>query len=565
MHRLARTLERIDAKGYKAYKDLSGAYDFPTYRLHIDHVQADPFAAPSRLRISVPITVTGLDPGLSANRSRKTALTDFLIRSFERRIREIAQRRRGIGLSGLIAIDRPGQEILERTACVIDQGMLEVRFGLGLPAQGRTIQARQAQAMLFDELPRIASGLFAAGLDVRALEAHVNANEDQDHLRGLLEQAGLVAFVADGAVLPRLSGIDERPLEQGRAVAFLSPESLSVTLPTLHHGEVTGTGVPSGVTLIVGGGFHGKSTLLRALERGVYNHIPGDGRELVVTRADAVKIRAEDGRAVAQVDISPFITTLPGGLATTAFSTENASGSTSQAANIMEALEVGSRLLLIDEDTSATNFMIRDARMQALVAKAKEPITPFVDKVRELWDDLACSTILVMGGSGDYFDVADTVLMMDNYHLADVTEAARAIARRIDGARVHEGSAHFGDIAERAPTPASFPAPDDRRAAKIGARGRARIILGRAEIDITALEQLLDEAQARAIAGLVQVYARDYAPRGVPLLQGLTAIMGRIEKEGLLRVLPPRLHDGALPRLFETAAAVNRLRGLRLG
>ena len=245
MHRLARTLERIDAKGYKAYKDLSGAYDFPTYRLHIDHVQADPFAAPSRLRISVPITVTGLDPGLSANRSRKTALTDFLIRSFERRIREIAQRRRGIGLSGLIAIDRPGQEILERTACVIDQGMLEVRFGLGLPAQGRTIQARQAQAMLFDELPRIASGLFAAGLDVRALEAHVNANEDQDHLRGLLEQAGLVAFVADGAVLPRLSGIDERPLEQGRAVAFLSPESLSVTLPTLHHGEVTGTGVPS--------------------------------------------------------------------------------------------------------------------------------------------------------------------------------------------------------------------------------------------------------------------------------------------------------------------------------
>ena len=100
-------------------------------------------------------------------------------------------------------------------------------------------------------------------------------------------------------------------------------------------------GIRKGITLIVGGGYHGKSTLLKALEAGVYNHIAGDGREFVITDDTAFKLRAEDGRSITGVDISPFIKNLPNKKDTVHFSTEDASGSTSQAANLMEALESG--------------------------------------------------------------------------------------------------------------------------------------------------------------------------------------------------------------------------------
>ena len=184
-------------------------------------------------------------------------------------------------------------------------------------------------------------------------------------------------------LLPRRSGVDDRPLEGGGVVPFRSPESLRVVLQAPNAGSVPGMGVPVGVTLVVGGGFHGKSTLLRALEAGVYNHRPGDGRERVVSDPDTVKVRAEDGRAVAGVDISAFIDGLPLGQDTHHFTTPNASGSTSQAATIVEALESGAHALLVDEDTSATNFMLRDRRMQSLVPKDAEPITPF--QPRPVW------------------------------------------------------------------------------------------------------------------------------------------------------------------------------------
>jgi len=561
---LRRTLQRIDGRGYKAYKDIEGQYDFGPYRLAIDHTQGDPFAAPSRVRVLVPLRETGFAPDLWSRKPREVAFRDYLARAFHQAIRRHVKGRRGSGKSGLVEIDRGGQEILERTSVLIRDGWLEVRFVVGLPAAGRTVLGREAQAIFFEEIPRVVGrALFPRSLDEGALRRHVEVAEDQEALRDTLRELKLVAFVAEGAVLPRRSGVDDRPLTQG-VVPVEVPFELEVTVELPNRGPVRGMGIPEGVTLIVGGGFHGKSTLLKALERGVYNHIPGDGREYVVTDHGAVKIRAEDGRYIEQVDISPFIAGLPFGKDTCSFSTENASGSTSQAANIMEALEVGARVLLIDEDTSATNFMIRDERMQALVAKEKEPITPFVDKVRKLYTDLGVSTVLVMGGSGDYFEVASTVIMMDNYRPRCVTERAKEIARRYTSRRRDEGGETFGRVTPRAPLPESFDPSRGRREVKIEAKGLHHILYGTTSIDLSALEQLVDQSQTRALGAMIHRYATRYADGNRTLREGLELLMKEVEEGGLDCLLPHKVGNLAMPRVFELAGAINRMRTLKV-
>ncbi|MFV1995794.1 MAG: P-loop domain-containing protein, partial [Verrucomicrobiales bacterium] len=377
-------LYRIDGRSYKAYKDFQGkiyACDGPcAFTLHVDHVQGDPFASPSRLRVRVSRGAAGFPDWADLGGARRVGLETFLAKAFARECARVSSRS-GSGKSGMFGIDTPGQEVIERTAIRMEDEVIEARFVCGLPAAGRRALGRNAARMLCEELPAlVARALVFAALDEGGVREAVEVNEDADSLRGQLAQRSLVAFVADGSVLPRRSGVDQHPMEQEGVVRFESPGSLRVTLETPNTGPVSGMGIPEGVTLIVGGGFHGKSTLLNALERGVYNHCHSDGRERVVARGDAVKIRAEDGRSVAGVDISPFIDNLPGGTDTERFTTENASGSTSQAANIVEALEAGAGVLFVDEDIAATNFMIRDARMQELVAKEKEPITPFIDK-----------------------------------------------------------------------------------------------------------------------------------------------------------------------------------------
>ncbi|HIE09852.1 MAG TPA: ATPase, partial [Armatimonadetes bacterium] len=495
-----RSLRRIDGRGYKAYKDIEGTYDFGEFVLHIDHVQGDPFASPSKVRVEVEGRQARFPPELFKNKERRVALEDYIARAFERAIRKHVRGRRGSGNSGLFDIDAGGQEILERSCVNISPQRLEVRFVMGLPAAGRTILGGQAIEMFFDELPKVVrDSCFYRNLPAHEVKEHVTTSEDATFIRRRLRDLKLVAFIADGAILPRESGISQRPMPKGEAIPFKSPPSLRVTIETPNHGPITGMGIPEGVTLIVGGGYHGKSTLLRAIERGVYNHIPGDGREFVVTIEEAVKIRAEDGRRVERVDISPFIHNLPGGRDTESFSTDDASGSTSQAANIIEALEVGAKLLLIDEDTSATNFMIRDARMQRLVAKEKEPITPFIDRVRQLYEELGVSTILVMGGSGDYFDVADTVIMMDNFLPRDVTEEAKRIAKEMATGRVKEAADSFKAIRERCPHPGSIE-PHKGEKLKLDAKGLHTIVIGRSIIDLSLVEQLVDESQTRAIA-----------------------------------------------------------------
>jgi predicted ABC-class ATPase len=417
--------------------------------------------------------------------------------------------------------------------------------------------------MLCEDLPgMVERSLVYANLDRNHLAHHLAVSEDADAARARLPQLGLCAFVADGSILPRRSGIDDRPLDGG--VPFRSPPSLSVTLDLPHAGRVSGMGIPRGVTLIVGGGYHGKSTLLRALERGVYNHVPGDGRERVVTDPTAIKIRAEDGRSIASVDISPFITNLPDGTDTTVFSTRNASGSTSQAASIVEALQADSRLLLLDEDTCATNFMIRDRRMQELVAKESEPITPFIDRVRELYETCGASSILVMGGSGDYFDVADTVVLMQSYLPRDVTPEARRIAGAHQARRSVEVENPLRPFRGRSPVRASIDASAGRREVKVGARGRTTILFGRHDIDVSAVEQFVDGGQLLAVGQALHVARERFMEAGADLTAIARRLDGLVAAEGLDALDPRRLGTYVRVRPQEFLAALNRLRELRV-
>lgn len=556
VEQLYKTLERINGKGYKAYKEIEDAYGSDLFDLYIDHVQGDPFAAPSRVRIRVDNT---FPESCFHTKSRKIALCDFLTRAFFHNTLRNCVLNRGNGTSGKISIERPRQEILERTSILVEEDFVEARFVVGLPAFGRKVAGYHAKEMIEKEITQIIkASLFYAAIDKKVLDNWLNTTEDADLLRKEIVREGYIAFVADGSILPRASGIDPRPLQD--AVAYRSPAHLRKTF-MLKHREISGMVVPGGVTLIVGGGYHGKSTLLQALERGVYNHVPGDGREFVVTEPSAMKIRAEDGRAVQKVDITPFINALPYGKDTKRFSSDNASGSTSQAANTMEAIEAGAKVLLIDEDTSATNFMIRDKRMQQLVPKKHEPITPYIDKVRQLYQDYSVSTVIVVGGSGSYFDVADQVICMSEYFPLDVTQEALKIAQQDTHLREPEGGDEFGAVYQRIPVKESIDAVKGQKV-KLKAEGVDTIVLGTHRIDVSQVAQIVSGSQLNAICDAI-LYARKMMGEAT-LKEILDKVIFDIDRFGL-DVLNNRLRgDFAAFRRNELAAAINRLRSLEI-
>ncbi len=569
MEKLRTQLRAIDGKGYKAYKAIAGRYAFPDFELSIDHVQGDPFATPSRISLRLDAAVAGFPEDLwnrpPDSAVRRVALEDFIARALKDAIGKQVKGRRGSGCSGEIAVSTSDQQVLVRNAVLVSADHIEARLTLGLPADGRRAAGREAITMFFDELCAVVeAALRYKNIDQQACRQHLDSVEDQQALRHWLREQGLVAFVADGAVLPRASGVDDHPMTDG-ALPFTAPDSLARAAPLPNAGEVRGLGIPHGITLIVGGGFHGKSTLLHALERGVYDHIPGDGRERVVTLDNAVKVRAEDGRAISNVNISPFIDNLPFGRDTVRFSTENASGSTSQAANIIEALECGTRLLLIDEDTSATNFMIRDERMQALVAPDKEPITPLVRRVRYLYEQHGVSSVIVMGGSGDYFDVADTVIMLDAYQPRDVTPEARTLARPVPA--TEQGIA-FLQATDRCPLPNALSPARGNRPVKIDTRDHNSLLYGRHYIDLAQVEQLIDIGQTRSIGLMIYYFALHYAPNNAQhdtprcdnLIDGLQKTLHDAQRYGLDHFSEYKVGNLAMPRLHELAAAVNRIR-----
>lgn len=558
---LEHLLFSIDGAGYSSYKDLYGTYALDPFELSIDHVQVDPYAPPSLMRIMVERSAAAFPDDLLDTRLGRIGVADFLSRRFIEGIATVSKASGDTGPGGAVSMGRVGQQVLERTHVAITATHVEARIEVKLPASGRRVRGRQAADILLDDLPDIAErALLHANLDQEALRDHVTLLRDQEFLRETLAERSLVAFVGDGAILPRRSGNSDLPLSEG-AVPFASPGSLAVSFDLPSGRGVSGMGIPEGVTVIVGGGYHGKSTLLRALERGVYPHIAGDGREWVIARADAVTIRAEDGRSVSGVDISPFISNLPSGTSTNDFSTTNASGSTSQAANLVEALEAGASTLLIDEDTSATNFMIRDERMRQLIPAEREPITPFVERIRPLLTESNVSTVLVAGGSGAFFDVADHVIALDSYRLVDVTAEARALADPAPSGGTAEPV--FAAFEPRVPTRASLLPPNKTKPTR--AHGREIIQFGKEKIDLTAVVQLLDPAQTQALAYALDRLAEVFG-NGLSIADAVAQLEQRIDEQGLDTLSPRRGHPGVLarPRRHEIHAAVNRYRHLRL-
>lgn len=574
---LRQQLRSINRKSYPAYKGLKGLYHFGNYILSIDHVQGDPFASPSHVSIQISHRDTGFPVEYYKDTLTGTTLCDYLTRQFEKQVSQYSFRAKGSGKSGLLTVSHCGQDILSRTACEITEKGITARFFVGFPANGRTINATELEKILFDFLPVcIQKSFFYSSLNAKELQNYIELAEDQEFIRQTLPAKNLCAFIADGSILPRESGISSRPMKA--SIPFTSPDSLRISINLPHKGKITGMGIPKGITLIVGGGYHGKSTLLNALELGVYNHIPGDGREYVITDATAVKLRSEDGRFIKDVDISMFINDLPNKKDTRCFSTLDASGSTSQAAGIVESMEAGSHLFLLDEDTSATNFMVRDAFMQQVIQREKEPITPFLERAEDLYKKAGISTILVAGSSGAFFHIADTIIQMDNYVPKDITASVKKLCSQYPlpavsvtdfqlphshriMSRPAESSKHLRHNSRGNHSDSGAAKPERLKTRISGTDGFS---LGRQEIDLRYTEQLIDAEQTAAL-GLLLKYAVEHLADGRRTLPEIVQFLWKnLSLHGLSFFTEnQKISCGyATPRIQEIYACLNRYRGL---
>lgn len=574
---LRQQLRSINRKSYPAYKGLKGLYHFGNYILSIDHVQGDPFASPSHISIQISHRDAGFPVEYYKDTLTGTTLCDYLTRQFEKQVSQYSFRAKGSGKSGLLTVSHCGQEILSRTACEITEKGITARFFVGFPANGRTINATELEKILFDFLPVcIQKSFFYSSLNAKELQNYIELAEDQEFIRQTLPAKNLCAFIADGSILPRESGISSRPMKA--SIPFTSPDSLRISINLPHKGKITGMGIPKGITLIVGGGYHGKSTLLNALELGVYNHIPGDGREYVITDATAVKLRSEDGRFIKDVDISMFINDLPNKKDTHCFSTLDASGSTSQAAGIVESMEAGSHLFLLDEDTSATNFMVRDTFMQQVIQREKEPITPFLERAEDLYKKAGISTILVAGSSGAFFHIADTIIQMDNYVPKDITASVKKLCSQYPlpavsvtdfqlphshriMSRPAESSKHLRHNSRGNHSDSGAAKPERLKTRISGTDGFS---LGRQEIDLRYTEQLIDAEQTAAL-GLLLKYAVEHLADGRRTLPEIVQFLWKnLSLHGLSFFTEnQKISCGyATPRIQEIYACLNRYRGL---
>ncbi|HHG3336148.1 ABC-ATPase domain-containing protein [Vibrio parahaemolyticus] len=543
MDQLTATLKKIEKQNYRAYQQIKGQYDFTDFTLFIDHVQGDPYASASRFRATRAWSLTGLEWLKDESPAFQRAARDFIARSFEQFAKQ----------ENTVSIALNGQTVLDSTAVLFTEEGIELRFRVNLPAEGRSVLGKKANNILTFHLPKfIRRATLERELDKEAMVKHCQVVEDQSALREQLEAHNLVAFVANGSVLPRIAGNCDLPMKE--AVEFTAPESLQVTLHAPNKGYVTGLGIPKGITLIVGGGFHGKSTLLNAIERSIYDHIPGDGREYIVTDQKAMKIRAEDGRCVHHLNLSNYINHLPMGKDTADFSTQDASGSTSQAAWLQESIEAGATSLLIDEDTSATNFMIRDERMQALVAKGDEPITPLVDRIGQLRDELDISTIIVMGGSGDYLDVANTVIQMHDYQAVDVTEKSKQVIAQHPTQRHNESEESLQTFRPRALNRVALMNILTDGKFRVSAKGKDSLRFGKEFTDLSALEQIESADEVNAIGWLWFQLAQLPGWCNNPAKEIEEMLSG--EWHASL----PKQGDLAKPRTLDVMAALNRMR-----
>lgn len=570
MHDLFIQLKKLDGKSFNSYqKLLEKAFSFDHFHLSFIHIQGSPGAFPASVcHLRLKIAHLGLTDDCLSNRPRRIATADYLLRAFRGGVITHARQNRGAHGSGSFQpLDLPPQ-VLERNVIKFDPEIVEIAFRISLPGSpDNRVLGRQATWMFSQELTGIVDTLKAWVAKTANLKKHCDVVEDMVVLQNQLARYGLIAYVGDGAILPRQSGVSQAPLKEN-AVAFYAPDQMAVEVNFINAGRQRGLGIRPGVNVLVGGGFHGKTTLLNALAKGVYPHIPGDGREKVVTHPDAVFVCAEDGRAVNGLDISCFIDKLPGKVDTKNFWTNNASGSTSEAAAIVETVLAGAKLLLIDEDSSATNFLIKDKNMRKLIPR--DPITPLFDRVRELHERFGVSTLIVIGGSSEYLGVAENVIAMQNYLPVCMTDQVRLLAlpepekpvnplMLSDQRRMQANNFNPSYRSRRLKKTLSVRIKPLRLQEKV-------LEYGNEQLDLTKLIALVDPDQVLAVGYALWLARKKFKDRSLSPSDLAGAVHRLIEKEGLaiLSQSDKRPVFFALPRRLELAGAINRLRNLNV-
>ena len=578
MHSLHNLLASIADQPFHTIQKLRGSYHFSRFELSFIKMQGSPGANPASIAsIKIALQDSKIPEEFFKTAECKLAVADFLIRRFRHGIDRFAQQNRGKDGSGSFGTIALSQKMMGRDSVLFGDDAVDLRFIISLPAkrQGGVFDAEQAWIMFSQELTAIADATFFYRHyeeETRTLlRQFVDVQKIRAEIIQFMRQHGLVAFIADDAKLPRQSGVDDRPSMSEFVKAFHSPASLQTEIPLADGRSITGMGIKEGITCITGGGYHGKSTLMQAILAGVYAHIPGDGREYVVTREDAFFIRAEEGRSIRDVDISPFIDDLPNGLKTGCFSSDNASGSTSQAANIIEAIDSGSRLLLFDEDTCATNFLIRDELIKKILDAAQEPIKPLYSTVRSLWEKHHVSMIFVIGGLGYFLQKADTCLLMDNYRCDDITAKVRD---RLGPIAEEDMLTHDFAISRRLATDNFDPAYINQRLNKTipkrikDLRNAPRQLeYGMDLINLEAVAQIAEAPQILAIGYCLLALRTQLKQSGnkpETIRFWIDWLEGEINKHGLAFLEPDYPGTLSKPRKYELAAAINRIRSLRI-
>ncbi|MET1101582.1 MAG: ABC-ATPase domain-containing protein [Pyrodictiaceae archaeon] len=478
--RIARILEAIDGRGYKNYKKLLGLREeYRDVLLEFVKIQSDPYAPPSIAKLSMR-----LPEQLSPWARLWKPLSDIIARRLYKLLQR-ASKKVGEGYSGYLGIPRPSPIVIARSSVVVRSSRIEARVRIGLPSKRRRILASEAIELIYERL--IPAFIKAVHVELSDVKRAISLWRDQEHIRAILPKLRLVAFVGDGSILPRKCSGCYEPLDD--AIPFESPSSLRVELELPSGRMITGMGIPRGIFMVMGSAFHGKTTLLEAIAEGVWNHIEGDGREFVITVRDAVIVRSEQGRRVSCVDISPFIHDLPSGQSTHNFTTNDASGATSAAAAIQEAIELGSSLLLLDEDNVSSNILYKDPIASKMIRW--HTVTPLTELARQIVAK-GVSLILVSQGTSQLIGIADNIIVMEAYRPIFLGSFKDNV--------VSHGSRELG-----------YERPKPRRlnvVRLVKPRIRGMHLYARnleAPIDLSANIQLVEEAQFKSLEKLVAI------------------------------------------------------------
>lgn len=555
-------LSAINGAAATEYSRLVGDFDFSRYVLKINSLDQVEQGG-NLLVVRVPQILAGFPPHLFNTPVRRTALEDFLTRRLVAEIDRLSRYdAKGISRRRL-TIAVPGQKILPRTSLLAAEEYLEARITVHLPLAGGLVDSVGAQEIFFEDLSDVVNrSLIYCNLDDAELEEFVDLMEDVDQIRQILPTRGLVAFLAEGSLLSRLGNTDYPGHDELRPL-FVD-ESLSMEMDTPNGGTVRGVGIPQGITLILGDAYSGRSDILSGIAHGIYNHIPGDGRERCVTVPDAVQVAAEVGRSIQRVDLSFFLGALPGEENTSLYSRIDADPSAAQAAQVIESLEVGARVLLFDESSSSSAFLTRDARLDPVMPITEQHIQPLSVRARQLVDDLGVS--LVVAGSSsvaEFISVADQIYRVEGGKLEDITEACKAIEIQSQDVPAYQDVARLVERS-RWVVPSSLDPSSGKEDQHVEALARDLLEFGRSTIDLQGVKQLADIYQTETI-GRILYYAKiHYLDERRPIRELLDLVDRDLSTEGLECLSRDLRGDFARPRRYEIAAALNRLDTLRI-